>query len=303
MTFKNLPKILEQTLASLLQDSDITSWIVRGGPDFTQLSIWFSNATIGSEATEAKYRRASNSRNARDKFCAQQRQDTSSMNMCEGIGSAEVRYDEPPLDTGTKHSSVSFFDLPPQDKIEHVSPSVQLQHSHLEPASAKSPDNIGLSQSISMKPSNTDTVSDDGFALGESVKIDEAGNADEEESDDDGTFTCDGCGAMMSSDMGMTWYKCTDCIDIDICTNCWLKDIHSQHKQQMFKFRCPRDWNPPYCDSCGYSFPPNNYCEIFKCEVCEDFCLCIKCRNAFAHMKHTNKLRPIGVLDYVKEIC
>ena len=122
------------------------------------------------------------------------------------------------------------------------------------------------------------------------------------DSDDDGTYTCDGCGIMMSSDAGTTWYKCTDCIDIDLCTNCWLKDLHSQHKQQMFKFMCPESWNKPYCDAFGHSFPLMNFSNVYKCKICEDFCLCSKCKASYAHMKHTNKLRPIGVLDYIKEI-
>ena len=62
----DLPKILKTTMDNLLQDGSVLSWIIKGGPDFTQVSIRFTNALQTATGQDIKYRRASPSRMRRD---------------------------------------------------------------------------------------------------------------------------------------------------------------------------------------------------------------------------------------------
>ena len=42
-----LPFVLEATLDTLLAGNSLSSWFIRGGPNFTQVSIRFANVATG----------------------------------------------------------------------------------------------------------------------------------------------------------------------------------------------------------------------------------------------------------------
>ena len=129
---------------------------------------------------------------------------------------------------------------------------------------------------------------------------------DTEDTDvEDGTYSCNGCDIMMSGSAGTVWYRCTDCIDIDICQNCHMKDFHSHHKRHISRFTCPaaEQMDDGYCDACGVLFDWNKYnVRIgYQCNLCEDYCLCARCKSKLMHINHSKYLKPI--LNMEKEIC
>ena len=65
MTHKGLPNILDNTLDTLLDKYIVTSWGVKGGNRFTEVTIRFNMASMPQG--NIKYRREPPSRMARDK--------------------------------------------------------------------------------------------------------------------------------------------------------------------------------------------------------------------------------------------
>ena len=117
----------------------------------------------------------------------------------------------------------------------------------------------------------------------------------------DDTYTCDGCGEMIKSSPDTRWYRCATCVDIDVCIDCFYKDIHAHHKADLQIFKAPDDWNAPYCDACGFSFTdPDGI--LYQCTKCEDYCLCERCKFKLLHFHHCHYLKQVFVEQYLKYI-
>lgn len=75
MPLEGLPLVLEYSLKGLLVQNGISSWQIRGGPHFSQVSIRFQNPAIAtSQVDEVQYRRAPPSRINRDRERAKQKE-------------------------------------------------------------------------------------------------------------------------------------------------------------------------------------------------------------------------------------
>ncbi len=117
----------------------------------------------------------------------------------------------------------------------------------------------------------------------------------------DGTYSCDGCGGMIEGCPNSTWYRYTDCGDVDICHDCFMKDIHIHHKAYLQLFTAPPVWDSPHCDACGFCFTDNNG-KLVQCTKCEDYCLCLKCHTNLHHFHHSKYLKEACILQYMKDI-
>ncbi len=115
------------------------------------------------------------------------------------------------------------------------------------------------------------------------------------------TYTCDGCGCMINADPGSKWHRCTYCGDADFCFTCYQKDIHSEHKAYLQMFTAPENWILPHCDACGHSFSDENG-TLYKCSLCEDFCLCLTCKAKLLHVNHLKHLKETSVSTYADEL-
>ena len=133
-----------------------------------------------------------------------------------------------------------------------------------------------------------------------SAEADIEGDLDEYETD--GTFSCDGCGCMISGEPGTIWYRCSECVDIDFCLICHEREIHSQHKKFMCQFKCPEDWSRPFCDCCGRTFPKSLTYELIWCKLCQDFSMCNYCSSKNRHYKHRQFLHKGTIDEYIKEL-
>ena len=297
MASQHLPNILKSTLDTLLKDSEVLSWIVKGGNEFTQVSIRFSNTAISTEHGELQYRRAPPSRIKRDHERAASRQQIYEE---EDITNGAVDSETQTHQTPHLSSDVTVADDTLQDNsilpvIEAPTTSAQGQQggtNNIETVTVASGHSLrgGIKSQPSNRNDTTATVS---------------GHEDTDDSDsNDDTFSCDGCGCMMSGEPGTIWYRCTECTDtdLDFCTECYRKDIHSQHKSYLSKFTCPKDWSLPRCDSCGYIYKANIFLYIYQCTKCEDYSLCPLCKKQNRHNKHNIFLELILAQDYVAQL-
>ena len=68
MPVDNFPKALEAMLVNLLEDYELTSWNIKGGNLFTQVSIRFgAEAMCDNTVEHVSYKKMSKARNQRDR--------------------------------------------------------------------------------------------------------------------------------------------------------------------------------------------------------------------------------------------
>ena len=115
------------------------------------------------------------------------------------------------------------------------------------------------------------------------------------------SYTCDGCGGMIEGSPNSTWFRCSECVDTDICHECYKKDIHIHHKAYLQLFTVSPIWDTTYCDACGMYFTDPNSA-VFECRKCEDYCLCTKCHHNLHHFHHSKYMKEVGVQQYITEI-
>ncbi len=120
-------------------------------------------------------------------------------------------------------------------------------------------------------------------------------------SSDDEVFSCDGCGCMMSGSPGTKWYRCTECVDLDICESCHKKDFHIEHRSQISAFTCPQNMDDAWCDACGKMFKVSDKKEILhQCQICEDYVLCSTCRSHSFHKRHKESMLCVDVPTFLE---
>ena len=96
------------------------------------------------------------------------------------------------------------------------------------------------------------------------------------------------------------WFRCTVCIDFDICTDCHANKCHVKHWEYIHQFNYPKNCNDGYCDSCGYKFRPHcSTFQVFHCPSCEDYAICRQCKNQGMHVNHQFKMKWIPASDYL----
>ena len=125
---------------------------------------------------------------------------------------------------------------------------------------------------------------------------DSSDNSSDDLLSNDQVFSCNGCGEMMSGLPGTKWYRCTECIDIDICESCHNKDFHNMHRSQISAFTCPQDIEEAWCDACGKMFTASDMkVVIHQCKICEDYVLCSNCRRNSFHERHKESMTSVYV--------
>ncbi len=353
MPVVQLPKPLQTTLDTLLMDNSLSSWQVKGGQYFTQVTIRFSTTTKDTNVADAKYRRAPPSRIIRFNNRAKEHAKCTPealgeqviMNMTSSTSDHQHLTGLDDTNNANNTDSVSSSVFPPVVGVIDPATSATASHvqrveQHINEESTGNNDTnvnsieLDISLRGSVKSEEGDDYCDerlqiilDGMNRMEKtfdrieqvfdhtsdipINIDNQSNNrvsgpkfdenDEEPVEDDGTFTCDGCGGMINDQANSMWYRCTDCNDIDVCHECFIKDIHKHHKSHLQRFTAPTNWNIPHCDACGFSFT-NSDGLLYKCTMCEDYCLCNKCKNKLLHINHGKYITEVSVEKYIKDI-
>ena len=365
MPLIGLPFILENNLDMLLKESRLSSWQIRGGESFTQVTLRFPINPTPGHTGNLEYRRASRSRLVRDQMRARERhsnlidtvENENNNYAHSGVISAACEVsipqdnsDHSAKDTmdisittvkselqthvaddtlhcltqsaqATNQSTVSIVTNPPEqpplesqaasdDTVTCISQSDHDDSTESIVSTGSSSEDLRFSVSDEFKDKITeimkvlDRIESQKFMTTTEKQVSSADSrVDNDDNDDiDGTFTCDGCGGMMLDQFGTVWYRCTDCDDKDFCLECYNKDIHGHHKRHLHKFACPDNWTLPHCNSCGQTFPKDSNNNIYKCDMCEDYCLCLECKQNLMHIKHLKYFKCISVVEFCKEM-
>lgn len=297
MPLQGLPLVLEITLDTLLTNNALSSWQIKGGPKFSQVTIRFSAMAAAPSNTEVQYRRAPPSRIARDRQRAFARSDTT-------VQYQQEEHIDRDSNNGEEESTQMPANIREQANIATMDNSSPPVLAACQPSAAADDNMNGQSgmteRGVTVSLNNIDMSGDSVKSEYADIQETSITNDGDSDSSEGGTFSCDGCGGMMSGDSGMVWYRCTECDDVDICTDCFLRNVHGHHKRHIHKFVCPVDWNSCYCDSCGVVL--NVDAVLFSCRLCEDYCLCGSCKKQRMHIKHNKHLTLDSVTQYDVDI-
>ncbi len=89
---------------------------------------------------------------------------------------------------------------------------------------------------------------------------------------------CDGCGKCICN----IRYKCMQCRDYDLCSQCKSRGIHNETGHSYLKIGDDR-----WCDECRNHFDFDDYTsKHYKCVLCVGYDLCYNCRRNGKHGHH-----------------
>ena len=89
-------------------------------------------------------------------------------------------------------------------------------------------------------------------------------------------------------------YRCEECEDYDLCSKCYEKGIHPEHKKREITEANIYHWGYG-CDGCGFS-PIIG--DRYHCTSCPDYDLCGRCRDDKKHPEHRRKLKLITEIGF-----
>ena len=308
MPLDRIPFILENSLDLLFKQNPLSSWQIRSGDQYTQVTMRFSNTAILSTEEEVVYRKAPPSQLARDRKRAANRFQNSANQINDSdndhfdeenisVVTGQLENRSQTLPSNMDNSGLAVLDQPVSQGVNTASIS---QPNQLTEASAVHPvSEVRVGDNA--KSGNGDNRMSSVIEHYEIMS--RQSDHSEEDEDDDGVITCDGCGGMMTDKMGSTWYRCNECDEGDFCLECYTKDVHGHHKRQLSKFECPLNLDLPHCSACGHYIPMDGTdAFLYKCKMCEDYCLCRKCKNRFLHTRHSKHLKLCSTSQFMSEI-
>ena len=337
MELNQLPKVLVQTLDTLLDEHGLSSWQVRGGDIYTQVTLRFNMAERSTE--ESVYRKVSDRRLARDRDRARQwRQHHEETGMTTPVPNEDNGLLDPNSNTAPDTIIESHIDNIDTNSINHMagsdsgSPYIEqqtseeaAQHNQDSDTNAEVPkpssgtidtNNIThVTGSDSGREQQTSEVapqhSQDSATNTEepmSVEYDNssAGSIKESVQDVNNSrsndigqvaIKCNICHGECNKDGNVTWFRCTVCDDFDICKQC--RRSHSRHNMWKHRFTYPVDCeHDGYCDSCGYVFK-DLAMKVYQCPFCKDYVLCRQCMQQDMHSFH-GKPKAVSLADYLE---
>ena len=322
MPLDKLPKVLVTILDNMLSESIVSSWYVRGGSEFTQVSIKFEGAAMtDSTLQKVAYKKLSQKRMARDMNRAQDWRanmnaecQTEDCNSLHTGASIQHHIAEENIISEPNHNEYAGI---PADQYESIGsigapPSLRAQDiggTSIAVDNTTGSDTMGIVDKHGCTAGDTGNVCID--SISEDLNRELCGEGKDNVLQDfsyttdnlnNGDVQCNVCDGSCNAN-GNKWYRCTVCNDFDVCNKCYRKKEHAHHHKYIHPFTYPDNCNHGYCDSCGFEFRPN--CptfQVFQCLSCEDYALCKKCHNEKMHVKHLFNMRLIPARDYLQYI-
>ena len=296
MTQKGLPNILDNTLNTLLEKYIITSWNVKGGNRFTEVSIRFNMASMPHG--DMKYRREPPSRMARDKVRAARRFQSKD-NLCTqdiNEDNASIIHDEQ-IDNISNPFSRFIADDTVVNRPDHMPTSVEEINMTVYPSPVPQCDGPADHTAIAISRefgSQTDQggdsdVNNSGIQM-ENMTLDETEHFEPLAADSpaDYDIICSHCHEPQVD----RCLQCFKCSDVFICTSCYHAKAHNEHFCFLSYFNPSDVPKVPHCMSCFSLFTPLAYPKVYTCMRCK-FIQCPQCTHLWRHDHH---------LDYLKEV-
>ncbi len=172
MSGVQLPKPLEITLDTLLTDNKLSSWQVKGGEHFIQVSIRFSTTAIESNICDVKYRRAPPSRIIRDNIRAKDYHATDDLRECVGTDMIPIIKDTQHPNIEEKTNNVTMSDQGSSTALPLLVASIDIPSSaasHVQSLEIHTEDD-GSTGNIDTDQNNIDSDN----SLGDSAKSEES---------------------------------------------------------------------------------------------------------------------------------
>lgn len=284
MPVSGLPKAAEMALNALIEENILSSWKIAGGKTYSTVTLRFSMAEYSGPITTAQYRKKSPSQVSRDRKRQSERRNVDKdMKIVNSETLDDENWDNTNLDlmtyidqpvTESMASSEVKLDRSQasgQGSLDQNSGHVMMGQPDIDQGIINNDQNIAITGEISDSSHDVFTSEEEhseGNVIGDSVS----------------GFMCDIC----EIDLSENWNRCTDCGIFDICKQCHDDNKHQQHVDQIHSFHSPADLSC-HCDSCGYDFKTRK-ANYYLCQICDNYVLCIKCKNESMHRKHDDKM-------------
>ena len=287
MALDNLPNNLKSMLGSLMEENQLQSWNIFGKNNLTQVTIRFTMATPYEHSVDTKYKKASHSQIERDRKRAEERKQSMISDVSHHTTMDMIRSSE-------KNRDIAHDLLP---KISSATHEEEAGHGQISPATVNN-----IEHMHDMEPQGSGSGSDISSQVS-SCGPDIDHTSENVNNNKHGKHViigvCNECEDSLRRGY-RSFYKCTQCIDYDICVQCFTKGGHKQHRDQISLFDEPMDTEDGYCDGCGLQFRPGF--EVYHCTSCDDYALCFKCKFAGYHRNHMQHFRKIPINKYLSII-
>lgn len=313
MPLEGLPKVLEVMLDNMLSDSSLSSWFVKGGHDFTQITIRFDTSAM-TQNTEDKimYKKVSKRKIERDSNRAEQWRNKATTNveirdidvntdgdLIHHINSCNINTMSPNMNYTTQGTQYgSSIELPSiVHSPVHGCNKHNLSDATLVTENKESHGNVDTQDCTELGAvcGNGDMdVKDDEHEISSCI------SSENSSYDDVADVHCNICQGSCN-DKENRWYRCTVCDDFDMCSICYKNKEHLTHYKYIHEFKYPNDCSGGYCDSCGFRFRPHSPTfHVYQCLSCQDYAMCKKCHQEGMHVKHLFNMKSVPASDYLQ---
>ena len=305
MPVDKLPLMLEDLLNNILENNCVASWNIHGANNFSQVTVRFKVDTDENDIQQsATYRKVPPSRVTRDRNRASNfKSSVFDRNDNSSIGTEHI---------SNKHSDVRVTSSKPSTAIAEINNTeinmqqeIMTSSTNTNPTSSKQDMAAGPKASPSVVL-QTNSSNADKQTIQNLVEGREHFSSDRSEGSSEDIEIAH-CGLCQADIKSYSYHKCTYCLDeIDICDACFKDNRHSIHKRyiQSFTFHpgCWEDPNMVICNSCGQVFPINDETMVWNCKICEDYCICEKCRLQRMHNVHKDNFKMIFIKAFIASL-
>jgi hypothetical protein len=312
--------MLEMYLNDALDNYSLTSWNIKGGQRFTEVTLRISMVAMHEDTV--KYRKVPPSRISRDKERgalhripvsrvdndqltdepineAESKDILQVISNVEGVQAIPVTaqhgYYMTPINTG-EYSA--FIQVDGHADVKCTS-TIQSEIEAPMPGLDSGAPNVGVEDELvtAANVSECDVNGDDEMLLDDNNSPSLLPRST--------SFACAGCKVNLSdSPADMRWTRCTDpaCNNMNICTGCEKSGFHMHHLRHLMPF-CKPSSHSPWCDSCGCMFSAQLYkpdAVVFTCQECDQYTICHTCKVwAGMHARHDDRLCKVPLVDFL----
>ena len=300
MVVKGLPVALETTLNALSSDHDLSSWQIRGGLEFTQVTLRFSTGLKGTPQMDIQqYRRMSESQITRNRDRAATWRDNQGVLSSGNNGTKYLDTLTVPNITknqttlGNQQVPTEQYSMGTESQTATISianPQVVATCEDIETINSLTKDSTPQVQVVEDNKVNGDINNSDTNSIASSGSISDR-HSELIDTSTEEVATCGTCNTPIKAKYGDEFFKCSDCEDMFICRDCHFNHQHEKHRMQIHTYHWVPDPEDIPCDGCGIPFVTGvlkgKQCTVWQCRECQDYALCSSCiEYGGLHIKH-----------------
>ena len=277
MPVEGLPLVLEDALMNMMDTGYVSSWNIKGGNEYGQVTIRFKMAPSSAKQTDVKYRKEPPSRTRRNMKRAAIYKDNNHMNSV-----------AQPVDSKPIEDNFTYSDIADDTTVNLNTAGILLSpmHGSLSPVvQVDGPlDGACGSQPCGSQPSEAST----GRGVINDLEQKATSMGSGATNICHNKFLCSNCG--IDIDQGR---RCLLCANIFICDSCYDEGFHKKCFIGSFDItKVPSD---VHCLGCFK--PLGDKKSIFKCASCKNYYQCPTCQVNCLHYYHRDHLEEMPLED------